>query len=834
METGVVSGTNIFVTKTSDDIIKPGSDCSLGYTKPAHYFNFRNVIGDSNCNVFQIGSETSDDIRDLYLDDFTTLGANKCGFSISTNDGAHVGNLHLNEGLTGLLKVGDTADTIRNMSTLTDRHGAVGTSYFERTRTPMFISISGRNRIVGAKYEKPSGASSGVIYNVALGVVDNIHINNLTMRMAYSGSSYSSSYYPYNPSSHTEFTSIIYGYGTPDFSSISGWIPVQVGPSTAYVTDVTMNNVSEVVEGYGTAGTGTNGAYAFSQTTLVPAELLPGKYNSPDIGVRPSYGYYIRHSKNITFNNCDVSFEGTPQGNPDNRYPIGINDADNIVFNNTKFEVGDQVDGVVQSKNATNVQFKNSVYAYNVTAVNPKYDTAHGGPTPPYQTPLGAYAVQFNGTQAIPDGMVPNAGASAVHYPTLSGPAGQILPMIAAGTTWVTSLDTTAKTVTVPNGTTAAQMISGLASANATPLTFAVTGKTGADVLAAGDSLVISETGNPSNSVTYTVKMPSMVTNIKAVSGALNIVSLSNAAPLGLTVINGQSVSAVLAAITSTDGSKQAYAITDSSDAAKAAADTVVTGDKLVVTAEDGVTKAVYAITSVPSSNTAIKLKTGTTAVLSVSNTAPLSAVALQNKTADDVLAGVASLDGSVQTYALTDSADAAKAGTDTVAAGDKLVVTAEDGVTTAVYTLSVSSGQSPIAINVYNLGSSAWTTSGPTAITTAAATAPATGNYVQLNATCAVGTWLQFALPSVPAGTYDLSIRAKERAGRATVQVSVDGADVGAPVDLTNKGLTTDTFYAFPVGRVTFPTSGTHTLRMTVTVAGTVNCYEVDLTPAG
>lgn len=47
----------------------------------------RNIVGDTNCNLFQIGSETADDIQDLYVDNIYVLGANKAGFSISTNDG---------------------------------------------------------------------------------------------------------------------------------------------------------------------------------------------------------------------------------------------------------------------------------------------------------------------------------------------------------------------------------------------------------------------------------------------------------------------------------------------------------------------------------------------------------------------------------------------------------------------------------------------------------------------------------------------------------------------------------------------------------------------------
>ena len=40
----------------------------------------RNIVGDTNCNLFQIGSETADDIQDLYVDNIYVLGANKSRF----------------------------------------------------------------------------------------------------------------------------------------------------------------------------------------------------------------------------------------------------------------------------------------------------------------------------------------------------------------------------------------------------------------------------------------------------------------------------------------------------------------------------------------------------------------------------------------------------------------------------------------------------------------------------------------------------------------------------------------------------------------------------------
>lgn len=96
-----VTVTNIYSKVNGDDIVKLGSDCALGFTRPSRNFLIRNIVGDTNCNVFQIGSETADDIEDVYVDNIYVLATNKAGFSISTNDGGCVRNIYLNSGRTG-------------------------------------------------------------------------------------------------------------------------------------------------------------------------------------------------------------------------------------------------------------------------------------------------------------------------------------------------------------------------------------------------------------------------------------------------------------------------------------------------------------------------------------------------------------------------------------------------------------------------------------------------------------------------------------------------------------------------------------------------------------
>src|SRR5262249_44726985 len=147
MECSNVTAINIFSKSSGDDIIKPGSDCALGFTRPARNYKVRNIIGNTNCNLFQIGSETADDITDLDVDNIYVLGANKAGFSISTNDGAHIRNVCLNCGHTGPVRF----------------H-----SRMYRTTTPFFISISNRGRILGAEVGKYAFTTDGEQHNELL------------------------------------------------------------------------------------------------------------------------------------------------------------------------------------------------------------------------------------------------------------------------------------------------------------------------------------------------------------------------------------------------------------------------------------------------------------------------------------------------------------------------------------------------------------------------------------------------------------------------------------------------------------------------------------------
>ena len=328
MGTGDVHATNIMASGISDDIIKPGSDCSLGFTRPVRGLWVRNIVGDTNCNNFQIGSETADDIQDVFVDNLVVLGSNKCGFSISTNDGGYMRNINLNGGQTGpvILPAG---------------------GHFERSRTPIFISISHRGRVIGA--ENRTVNSQRVITNVTIGRVEDLTMKDVDITEVYSGTAYSSGYYPYN--NQSEYTSVVVGYGMPNgtegvvhsYGDLSdqgfdgNYVGMPDGRLTGYIKNVTFDNVHILTKGKGTA----------ANRSLTCNELNVGQYNSPDMGVRPSYGLYLRHTDNFRFINGSLGAE-----NNDARYAIVFDDALNSVIENVTVDTT-TYDQVFQTRNST-------------------------------------------------------------------------------------------------------------------------------------------------------------------------------------------------------------------------------------------------------------------------------------------------------------------------------------------------------------------------------------------------------------------------------------------------------------------------------------------------
>ncbi|MGN6533053.1 MAG: endopygalactorunase, partial [Ginsengibacter sp.] len=337
MACNFVRVTNIYSKVSSDDIIKPGSDCSLGFTRPASDYKVRNIIGDTNCNLFQIGSETADDIINIHVDNIYVLGANKAGFSISTNDGAHIKDIHLNCGHTG---------SIHSRSRML------------RTTTPFFISISNRARILGASVSRFKFDEDGVkhnellVTNVNIGSVENIILNGIDVSEVYGGSSYGKKkrWEPYD-GTQRKATAIVAGYALPESSVIEGGLTFKLpnAKHTGYVKNIEFNDVHILVKGGNPA----------SDTSASPPELGVGQYNVANLKMQPSYGLWARHVKGLTIKNCSFNYEKR-----DSRYPLFLNDVLGAKISSVKMVCARDNASGIKLKSSSDVLIEKVVY-YN-------------------------------------------------------------------------------------------------------------------------------------------------------------------------------------------------------------------------------------------------------------------------------------------------------------------------------------------------------------------------------------------------------------------------------------------------------------------------------------
>lgn len=301
MQCNNVTVTNIYSKVSSDDIVKPGSDCSLGFTRPVRGYRVRNIIGDTNCNLFQIGSETADDIQDVHVDNIYVLGANKAGFSISTNDGAHIKDVHLNCGHTGPLH---------------------SRSKMLRTRTPFFISISNRGRVLGATVARRTFDENGKEHrgellnsNISIGIVENIILHGIDVTEMYAGSSFRPPRWKAYDGTQARQAPIIAGYKLPAPEVVAGGtlgFRLPDGRHTGYIRNVVFNDVHFLAKG-GRPKTAAENR---------PAELGVGQYNASNLGVLPAYGLYARHVEGLTLTNCTFNYEER-----DSTFPLLLDDV---------------------------------------------------------------------------------------------------------------------------------------------------------------------------------------------------------------------------------------------------------------------------------------------------------------------------------------------------------------------------------------------------------------------------------------------------------------------------------------------------------------------------
>ena len=341
MQCNNVTVTNIYSKLSSDDIVKLGSDSSLGFTRPVKGCRVRNVIGDTHCNLFQIGSETADDIKDVHVDNIYVLGANKAGFSISTNDGGHVQDVHLNCGHTGPLH---------------------SRSKMVRTRTPFFISISNRGRALGATVARHTFDENGKLHkdellnsNIDIGVVENIILNGIDVAEMYAGSAFRAPRWKAYDGSQASQAPIIAGYELPRPEVVEGGrlsFRLPNGKHTGYIRNVAFGDVHFLAKG----------GNPKSDAERLPPELGVGQYNAANLGVLPAYGMYARHVEGLTVTKCSFNYETR-----DSRPAILLEDVVGARISDVKLVRAADQPTLVKLRGSRDVAMERAVYFEDIS-----------------------------------------------------------------------------------------------------------------------------------------------------------------------------------------------------------------------------------------------------------------------------------------------------------------------------------------------------------------------------------------------------------------------------------------------------------------------------------
>jgi len=568
---------NIYAEGSSDDIVKPGSDCSLGFTRPARNYKVRNIIGDTNCNLFQIGSETADDIQDICVDNIYVLAGNKAGFSISTNDGAHVKNIHLNCGGTN---PDHLYDSDYHCTGEQDKSEYAMMSQMRRTRAPFFISISNRGRTMGGKaqsftFQNENGSTRTELLctNINIGTVENIFINNVEVSEVYGGSRYNSTRWSAYDGSQSRATPIIAGYKTGTNSSGQSLVNLPDGRSSADITNIQFKNVSVLVKG----------GNPLEDSNVIPPELGVGKYNVSDFGTQPSYGFWFRHVNNLAMENCSMQFEAN-----DDRFALVLDDVKNAELNNFQMEKPAKNFSLIQLKKVSNISFDNAYY----------FTTRFGtGFTPREGEPIEIDPVS-------------NVTTTLQVYPDLSTSDNTQIAMIDS-LGMIISIDNNNKIVEMAAGSKLSDLFSKLRSMDGSVQGYTVTRNSSqlqtGDLLLENDVLTVaSASGNAQDA--YTIAIGEDV-RIKIVEGAKQVLSITNGI---ITVFIGTTVEQLKEEIESLSGNEITLTVDRPSG-------TLVTGDILTVTA--GSKSQQYTIRTVEYPKPVIKVE-GETGTYTMSNPA--------------------------------------------------------------------------------------------------------------------------------------------------------------------------------------------------------------------
>lgn len=775
-----VLAANIYAAGSSDDIVKPGSDCSLGFTRPVRNYVVRNIIGDTNCNLFQIGSETADDIQDICVDNIYVLAGNKAGFSISTNDGGHIKDIHLNCGGTvGECKYGSDHDEVKLGYEPSEAHPF--RSEMRRTRAPFFLSISNRGRIMGGEAERknftdPNGTQRDELLstNVNIGYVENVFINDVNVEEVYGGSQYKGTRWT-SYSNQNKATPIIAGYKVPEEVGIV----LPDGRGVGYLENVEFNNVDVLVKG----------GNPIEDSCNSPKVMGVGQYNVGDLAgdargsKLPSYGFWVRHVKGLKMEECKVSFEQN-----DDRYAIVLDDVEDAVMNGITMVQPENNRNLLELIDSRNITMTDSVYHERTLD-----GEMHEMPELNGVTITGKQTYPANVSESVKIQKKENAEKQVVTEIT-EGEAPKILVIFNS------EIPELKDAIQAEDGS--AQRYQIIREEEEVS-----TGK-----LAAGDILkVIAE--DTVHTAEYLVEVAaSSNTDLQMISETGCILAVNNAEKT-LQILEGTTAAGLFGELQSTDSSEQLYEIKDA-----AAEDLLKDGDILAVTAADGVTKAEYQISV--GQDIRITAAEDGYFVQSVNNQKQTITV-LRGTTPKQLAGSVAAKREDVDLEFAVIDADGEAKETGAVQDGDILKVTLSgDSSEFQEYTIITARYSADSTTVEGETGKYAMFGKSMTTKTNNDGNASDGKNRQFEN--CAVGDYVEYTIPELAAGKYELAYTYKTANNnrRGIIGASFNGTELDGEADANDTVANQYRPYSF--GPVVQEETGEAVIRLTIVEAGT------------
>ncbi|WP_284037170.1 glycoside hydrolase family 2 TIM barrel-domain containing protein [Neobacillus sp. 114] len=320
---------NIYTAVQTDDIVKLGSDFSLGFRRASSDFLVDNIVGRTECNLFKIGSETAADTSDIHVTNLHGYGVYKAGFNINENDGATISNVTLD--------------------------GAI----FTNTSIPISINLTGRNR---------NGGDSGKASTRPIGSIKNVRVNNVT----HIGQDY-------------------FGLVGTHINNMGPAVVVGYKNASS-VRDITLNNIKFIQKGgqpysntsivpkyelgnnYDPGGYFNNGSPVYGllvkyATNVVVNNLTTEFQNNDD-----RYAVYVDESDKVSIHNASLE-----KGSDPSAASIAVMKTNNFEFTNVKYKTGEGMEvaipDVSPAVNITNSQVNRVVYPAPAPASGDKSST---------------------------------------------------------------------------------------------------------------------------------------------------------------------------------------------------------------------------------------------------------------------------------------------------------------------------------------------------------------------------------------------------------------------------------------------------------------------------